>query len=261
MHESRKKSVSLVWFGWVLKLKQMKVGLFIPCYINAVYPEVGRASYELLRKVGCEVDYPLDQTCCGQPMANAGFEKDAKALAERISSAPVNDPMAESDADNGSDAVQQAADTRSNELKDLLVQLPEDEEHAADNPYQLMADLGTVMERAVAVRCDEQGIEQALTALHDEFAPRAEALHAHSDSPTFNQEITAIWEVRHLLELGKAVLTSSDARHESRGSLKRLDFPERDDEHFLAHSMVNASGQISWQPVHIVNMPPKAREY
>ena len=77
------------------------------------------------------------------------------------------------------------------------------------------------------------------------FAPRAEALHAHSDSPTFNQEITAIWEVRHLLELGKAVLTSSDARHESRGSLKRLDFPERDDEHFLAHSMVNASGQIS----------------
>ena len=54
---------------------------------------------------------------------------------------------------------------------------------------------------------------------------------------------------------------SSDARHESRGSLKRLDFPERDDEHFLAHSMVNASGQISWQPVHIVNMPPKAREY
>lgn len=187
--------------------------------------------------------------------------RSGKALAERISSAPVNDPMAESDADNGSDAVQQAADTRSNELKDLLVQLPEDEEHAADNPYQLMADLGTVMERAVAVRCDEQGIEQALTALHDEFAPRVEALHAHSDSPTFNQEITAIWEVRHLLELGKAVLTSSDARHESRGSLKRLDFPERDDEHFLAHSMVNASGQISWQPVHIVNMPPKAREY
>lgn len=187
--------------------------------------------------------------------------RSGKALAERISSAPVNDPMAESDADNGSDAVQQAADTRSNELKDLLVQLPEDEEHAADNPYQLMADLGTVMERAVAVCCDEQGIEQALTALHDEFVPRAEALHAHSDSPTFNQEITAIWEVRHLLELGKAVLTSSDARHESRGSLKRLDFPERDDEHFLAHSMVNASGQISWQPVHIVNMPPKAREY
>ena len=62
----------------------MKVGLFIPCYINALYPDVGRASYELLRRVGCEVDYPLDQTCCGQPMANAGYEKDARALAERM---------------------------------------------------------------------------------------------------------------------------------------------------------------------------------
>ena len=40
----------------------MKVGLFIPCYINAVYPGVGRASYELLGRLGCEVDYPLGQT-------------------------------------------------------------------------------------------------------------------------------------------------------------------------------------------------------
>ena len=62
----------------------MKVGLFIPCYINAVYPGVGRASYELLGRLGCEVDYPLGQTCCGQPMANAGFEKDARALAEHM---------------------------------------------------------------------------------------------------------------------------------------------------------------------------------
>ena len=50
----------------------MKVGLFIPCYINALYPEVGEASYKLLTQLGVEVDYPLDQTCCGQPMANAG---------------------------------------------------------------------------------------------------------------------------------------------------------------------------------------------
>ena len=41
----------------------MKVGLFIPCYINAVYPEVGIASYKLLKHVGVDVDYPIDQTC------------------------------------------------------------------------------------------------------------------------------------------------------------------------------------------------------
>ena len=46
----------------------MKVGLFIPCYINAIYPQVGVASYKLLKSLGVDVDYPLDQTCCGQPM-------------------------------------------------------------------------------------------------------------------------------------------------------------------------------------------------
>ncbi|MCI5560184.1 MAG: (Fe-S)-binding protein [Phocaeicola sp.] len=62
----------------------MKVGLFIPCYINAVYPEVGVASYKLLKSLGIDVDYPLDQTCCGQPMANAGFENESKELAKRF---------------------------------------------------------------------------------------------------------------------------------------------------------------------------------
>ena len=62
----------------------MKVGLFIPCYINAVYPQVGIASYKLLRSLGVDVDYPLDQTCCGQPMANAGFENEAVDLARRF---------------------------------------------------------------------------------------------------------------------------------------------------------------------------------
>lgn len=62
----------------------MKVGLFIPCYINALYPDVGRASYDLLTSLGVEVEYPLDQTCCGQPMANGGSENDSKELAKRM---------------------------------------------------------------------------------------------------------------------------------------------------------------------------------
>ena len=62
----------------------MKVGLFIPCYINAIYPNVGVASYKLLKSLGVDVDYPLDQTCCGQPMANAGFEDESMKLALRF---------------------------------------------------------------------------------------------------------------------------------------------------------------------------------
>ncbi len=55
----------------------MKVALFIPCYVDAFFPEVGVATLELLERLGCEVDYPLEQTCCGQPMANSGCEEDA----------------------------------------------------------------------------------------------------------------------------------------------------------------------------------------
>ncbi len=52
----------------------MKVGLFIPCYIDQFYPQVGIATLELLEKLGCEVIFPANQTCCGQPMANSGYE-------------------------------------------------------------------------------------------------------------------------------------------------------------------------------------------
>jgi L-lactate dehydrogenase complex protein LldE len=51
----------------------MRIGLFIPCYIDAFFPEVGIATLELLERFGHEVVYPRDQTCCGQPMANSGF--------------------------------------------------------------------------------------------------------------------------------------------------------------------------------------------
>ncbi len=60
----------------------MKVGLFIPCYVNAIYPEVGVATYKLLYHLGLDIDYPVDQTCCGQPMANGGFEDKAIPLAK-----------------------------------------------------------------------------------------------------------------------------------------------------------------------------------
>jgi len=51
----------------------MRVGLFIPCYIDQFYPKVAIATMELLEKLGCEIVFPLNQTCCGQPMANSGF--------------------------------------------------------------------------------------------------------------------------------------------------------------------------------------------
>jgi len=52
----------------------MNVGLFIPCYVNQLYPKAAIATLQLLQKLGMDVTYPPRQTCCGQPMANSGFE-------------------------------------------------------------------------------------------------------------------------------------------------------------------------------------------
>ena len=55
----------------------LKIGIFIPCYIDQFYPQVGVATWELLQKLGLDVAYPLKQTCCGQPLTNSGAEQEA----------------------------------------------------------------------------------------------------------------------------------------------------------------------------------------
>jgi L-lactate dehydrogenase complex protein LldE len=51
----------------------------VPCYVDAFEPEVGIATLELLERLGCTVEYPFDQTCCGQPMTNTGCHAEAAA--------------------------------------------------------------------------------------------------------------------------------------------------------------------------------------
>jgi L-lactate dehydrogenase complex protein LldE len=55
----------------------VRIGLFIPCFIDAFFPEVGIATLELLERFGHEVVYPRNQTCCGQPMADNGFNAES----------------------------------------------------------------------------------------------------------------------------------------------------------------------------------------
>jgi L-lactate dehydrogenase complex protein LldE len=59
----------------------MRVSLFVPCLVDQVFPEVAVATVRLLRRLGCEVDFPRGQTCCGQPVYNVGGSKEAAAAA------------------------------------------------------------------------------------------------------------------------------------------------------------------------------------
>jgi L-lactate dehydrogenase complex protein LldE len=61
----------------------MKVGLFIPCYIDMLYPEVGIATMQLLERFGVDVHYPTTQTCCGQPLSNNGDQAHS-AVAQQL---------------------------------------------------------------------------------------------------------------------------------------------------------------------------------
>lgn len=62
----------------------MRVALFVPCYVDQLFPQVGWACVEVLERLGCELEFPPDQTCCGQPFLSAGDTRGAAALAGRF---------------------------------------------------------------------------------------------------------------------------------------------------------------------------------
>src|SRR3954469_18256206 len=62
----------------------MRVSLFITCFNDTLFPEAGKATVRLLRRLGVEVDFPREQTCCGQMHFNSGYQLEAIPLARRF---------------------------------------------------------------------------------------------------------------------------------------------------------------------------------
>ena len=60
-----------------------KVQIFIPCFIDQLYPQTAFSMVKVLEKGGCEVLYPPNQTCCGQPAYNAGYLADARQVCKK----------------------------------------------------------------------------------------------------------------------------------------------------------------------------------
>ena len=61
----------------------MPVQLFVTCLVDALHPEVGEATVDVLEAAGQAVEFPVDQTCCGQPAFNAGFRDESRQMAAR----------------------------------------------------------------------------------------------------------------------------------------------------------------------------------
>ena len=62
----------------------MTVQLFIPCFVDQLFPNTAFNMVKVLEKAGCRVEYNANQTCCGQPAYNAGFRQDAKAVCTKF---------------------------------------------------------------------------------------------------------------------------------------------------------------------------------
>jgi fumarate reductase flavoprotein subunit len=102
---------------------------------------------------------------------------------------------------------------------------------------------------------------ETISTLKERFNDIAIADHSH----TFNTELTAALELSYMLDVAEAIIACALNRKESRGSHQRTDFPKRDDENFLAHSLVyrNADGtmRVDYLPVTITRWPPAERVY
>lgn len=61
----------------------MRVALFVTCVTDTLYPQTGKATAAVLQRMGVEVDFPPEQTCCGQPQYNTGYRHEAEPLSRR----------------------------------------------------------------------------------------------------------------------------------------------------------------------------------
>jgi L-lactate dehydrogenase complex protein LldE len=62
----------------------MNVQLFVPCFVDQLYPQTAFNMIKVLEKLGCTVSYNTNQTCCGQPAFNAGFQSECKEVASKF---------------------------------------------------------------------------------------------------------------------------------------------------------------------------------
>src|SRR5438128_11837683 len=120
------------------------------------------------------------------------------------------------------------------------------------------------MEQSAGIYRDASALQRAeaqLQQLQERF--RDVALDDHSY--TFNTELTAALELSYMLDLAQTIVHSALERTESRGSHQRTDYPQRDDERFLKHSLAYQAGdgspRIEYLPVTITRWPPGKRVY
>src|SRR5438874_4627386 len=120
------------------------------------------------------------------------------------------------------------------------------------------------MDAGAGVFRTKQGLEELVEKLGG-LRERFERIKIEDSSRTFNTELTSAMELDFMLEVAQAIAVSALAREESRGAHSRRDFPERNDDKFLKHTLAyrrdGARPKLEYEDVRIMNFQPQARSY
>lgn len=132
-----------------------------------------------------------------------------------------------------------------------------------ENAFDLSNELKKVMFEDVGIYRSEKGMTEALNKVR-ELKERFKDVGVTDTGKIFNTELLNAWELGNLLDIAEVVAMSALNRKESRGGHSREDYPERDDQNWLKHTLIakkNNNLEISYKPVVITKHQPKARVY
>ncbi|WP_158847782.1 fumarate reductase (quinol) flavoprotein subunit [Saccharothrix deserti] len=128
----------------------------------------------------------------------------------------------------------------------------------------IRTEMQTAMENGAGIYRDGESLAKAADRLRD-LRERFGRATVDDRSRTFNTEAVALLELSFMLDVAESIVVSALHRGESRGAHQRTDFPGRDDERFLAHSLVrrtpDGGGLVDYMPVKITQWPPGERVY
>jgi succinate dehydrogenase / fumarate reductase flavoprotein subunit len=134
----------------------------------------------------------------------------------------------------------------------------------SENVFDISREMKHEMFEDMGIFRNEAGMERALAKVR-ELKERLQHAQVKDSGKIFNMELMNAWELGNLLDLAEVITVSALARQESRGGHSREDFPKRDDQNWLKHTLawVKPDGTItlSYKPVVITKYPPKERTY
>ncbi len=128
---------------------------------------------------------------------------------------------------------------------------------------KLRLELGVAMDHHVAVYRDEAGMQEALTVIRD-LKERFGKLAVRDQGKVYNWNLFSTLELENLLDTAETIVVGGLGRKESRGAHSRTDFPDRNDDEWMKHTLVYASPEgplIDYAPVTITMWPPERRVY